>query len=152
MAGASASGLLRCACAASGTAVTATAIRSPSQRRPLTAELERLFVLLVVFMGMSFSERRVTFWLRSAFLFMDAALTRSLVLELGRQIEPDAHVEHQVLHQLRLGAIFGLRRGGDRRVGLGAVWLRLEVVRDDVVAEREVHRQPVGEEEPTADA
>ena len=40
----------------------------------------------VFVMGMSF-ERRVTFRLRSAFMFMAAALPRSLVLELRRQVD-----------------------------------------------------------------
>src|SRR5579862_1074501 len=131
MAGASASGLLRWACATSGTAVIARAMSSASRRCPLW---------LFMFMGMSFSERRVTFRLRSAFMFMDAALTRSLVLEFGRQIEPDADIEHEVLNPLGLGAILRLRCRGDGRwrVGHRSIGQRLEVVRDNVVAQREV--------------
>src|SRR5580658_9462343 len=105
MAGASASGLLRCAWAASGTAVIASATSSAKRFCPRCPRCPQVGF---IFMGMSFVERRVACRLRSAFRFMDAALAGSLVLELRRQIETDAGIEHQVVDQGGVGVCLGL--------------------------------------------
>src|SRR5665213_392277 len=104
MAGASASGLLRCAWAASGTAVIASATSSAKRFCPRCPRCPQVGF---IFKGMSFVERRVACRLRSTFRFTDAALTGSLVLELPRRIETGADIENQVVDQGRVGVRLG---------------------------------------------
>src|SRR5438105_3081102 len=100
IAGASASGLTRWACAARGTVVT-TAAAAEATTRVRRWRASRFCLLLVIVMF---------------------SLARRLVRELRRQVEADADVSHHVVDPLRVRGGLGLverhRRGPRRRLVL----------------------------------